>query len=107
MKEAFLLGLGTFALLGVYFLLALNAYGREHHNKGAILLLNLVLGWTILGWVAALIWSATSVQAPSTELIVSNDKEGGEAKQCPYCAESIKKAAKICRYCGKELDLQQ
>lgn len=24
-------------------------------------------------------------------------------KECPYCAERVKKAAKVCRYCGREL----
>ena len=26
------------------------------------------------------------------------------SKTCPMCAESVKKAAKICRYCGHEFD---
>ena len=42
-----------------YFLPALIAFLRQHKNKLAIFLLNLLLGWTILGWVGSLIWSVT------------------------------------------------
>jgi len=44
----------TFVL---YFLPAVIAFLRKHKNKLAILLLNFLLGWTALGWVASLIWS--------------------------------------------------
>ena len=33
---------------------------RKHNNIVAILVLNLVLGWTFLGWLAALLWSLNS-----------------------------------------------
>lgn len=41
----------------LYFLPTLIAFLRKHKNKLAIFLLNLLLGWTVLGWVASLIWS--------------------------------------------------
>jgi len=54
--------LGIFWLLvflAIYFAPALVAYNREHHNAAPILVLNLFLGWTFVGWVAALVWSLT------------------------------------------------
>lgn len=47
------------AILAVYFFPTLTAYSRGHHNRGAIGVLNFMLGWTFLGWVAALVWAFT------------------------------------------------
>jgi hypothetical protein len=44
----------------VYFLPALIAWRRRHPNTGTIVLLNLLLGWTMLGWIALLMWSVVS-----------------------------------------------
>lgn len=48
----------------VYLVPTWVAYGRGHHNRGAILAMNILLGWTFLGWVAALVWSLMRVDAP-------------------------------------------
>jgi len=45
-------------LLAIYFLPAIIALKRDKRNQNAILLLNLFLGWTFIGWVVALVWSA-------------------------------------------------
>jgi len=51
-----------FGVIGglIYFIPTLTARYRHHHNQLAILLLNFLLGWTVIGWLAALIWAATS-----------------------------------------------
>ena len=33
---------------------------RKHHNTLAIGMLNLLLGWTMLGWIISLIWACTN-----------------------------------------------
>ena len=57
-------GLMGVAVLGffLYFVPAVIAFGRGHHNAGAIFALNLLLGWTVLGWIAAFIWSLTAIR---------------------------------------------
>ena len=44
-------------IFALYFLPTLIAFLRQHKNKLALFLLNLLLGWTVLGWVASLVWS--------------------------------------------------
>ena len=41
----------------VYFAPTIIAVRGDHKNQGAIAVLNLLLGWTFLGWVASLVWS--------------------------------------------------
>jgi len=48
--------------LVLYFLPSFIAFYRRHHNRYAIFMLNLLLGWSGLGWIIALIWSLTMVQ---------------------------------------------
>ena len=33
---------------------------RGHRNLGAIIVLNVMLGWTFIGWVAALVWAVSN-----------------------------------------------
>ena len=52
---------GIIALL-LMFLPTLIALLRGHDNTFAIVLTNLLLGWTVIGWVVALIWSFTAIR---------------------------------------------
>jgi Superinfection immunity protein len=53
---------GQILLLGIicfYFVPTVEAARLRHYNFGAIFMTNLLLGWTVLGWIVALIWSMT------------------------------------------------
>lgn len=43
--------------LAFYFAPALIAYMRKHKHREAIGILNLIFGWTGIGWVLCLVWS--------------------------------------------------
>lgn len=45
-----------------YLLPTLIAASRGHHNLLAIGMLNLLLGWSVLGWIVALVWACTVVR---------------------------------------------
>jgi Superinfection immunity protein len=46
-------------LIALYFVPWLVSLSRRHNNSGAIAVLNIFLGWTVIGWIVALIWSMT------------------------------------------------
>jgi len=52
--------LGGLFCLALYFLPSLIATGRHLYCRGGIIMLNLFLGWTFFGWIAALIWAITA-----------------------------------------------
>lgn len=46
----------------IYFIPTSVAQNNGHPQTTAILMLNLFLGWTFLGWVIALVWACTNTQ---------------------------------------------
>lgn len=49
----------------LYWIPPMVAAVRHHPNARAIFVLNLFLGWTIFGWVGALIWASTAIPKKS------------------------------------------
>jgi hypothetical protein len=50
------------ALLVVYWLPTVIAFYRGHPNRWPVAVLNLLTGWTGIGWIIALVWSVTAVR---------------------------------------------
>lgn len=53
----------------IYFLPAI--LGRKKRDATAIVLLNLFLGWSFIGWVVALVWALT----PDKPIIIYNNPQ--------------------------------
>jgi drug/metabolite transporter (DMT)-like permease len=48
----------------LYFLPSIIASRNHHPRQTGIALLNIFLGWTLLGWVGALVWAVTLPEKP-------------------------------------------
>ena len=46
--------------LALYFVPTVVAMQRQHGNRLAIFMLNIFGGWTIAGWIVALVWACTN-----------------------------------------------
>jgi hypothetical protein len=45
--------------IAMYFLPAIVAHHRQHVSFGAIFLVNLLLGWSIIGWIVCFAWACS------------------------------------------------
>ena len=63
-KRQILLGLAVLGgILSIFLYFLPSIIGRHKANAMAIFMLNIFLGWTFVGWVAALIWACTQDSA--------------------------------------------
>jgi hypothetical protein len=51
-------------IFGIYMAPMIVAVFRNHHRWPWIGFLNFATGWTVVGWIAALVWSVTAIRQP-------------------------------------------
>lgn len=82
----------------LYFIPAIYASRKNRRDTMPILVLNVLLGWTLVGWVVALVWAARD-DSPASVVVQSPTALDGDTRTCPHCAETVKAAAKVCKHC--------
>ena len=55
------------AIIAISFAPAIIAFVRNHAQKWIIFALNVILGWTGVGWIAVLIWSIIGKSASTAD----------------------------------------
>ncbi|EKT4550784.1 superinfection immunity protein [Flavobacterium psychrophilum] len=71
-----------------YFLPSIIALFRSKSNTTAIVMLNLFLGWTFIGWVVALIWAVTKDREMQT-IVVNNNAYSDNKTINPLMSQPI------------------
>lgn len=102
-------------VLGLYFLPTIIASQRGVTNFGSIAVINLFLGWTLVGWVVALAMSFKDVPARDAPVTASTNAsttgspeaaalgtDGSAYRNCPNCGRSMDRGATACPHCGAE-----
>lgn len=114
---AFMASLFFLVAPALYMLPTYEGWIRKQPNLTAIALVNILLGWTLVGWVVALVWGVRKPepviahQAPPVVDPMSAAATGDQpsptapkaTKTCPFCAEEILVAAIKCKHCGSDL----
>jgi Superinfection immunity protein len=59
--DVFVAVMSLVGLLVLYLLPSVIAWLRHHDQRTGIIWVNVLFGWTVLGWIVALLWSATSI----------------------------------------------
>src|SRR5215472_16652098 len=82
-------------LIAGYFLPTIIARKRHHRNIQGIFVLNLLLGWTLIGWVGALVWAVIHENSSPPQITRPDPASQHTRRPSPFCAELIIPAARI------------
>jgi len=96
--------------LAIYFLPTIVAFNRsqKHPYRWFVFFANLLFGFTVLGWLLTLSVAMVNLDPNKEGDFLDRSVhgllgDGDDIKNCPYCAEAIKRSARICRYCRSSL----
>jgi hypothetical protein len=93
------------ACAAIYFLPTIIAVRKKKANTSAITLVNLFLGWTLVGWFIALLWAVSNQIVDDPTVIVKGAATAAHppAALCSRCGKYSPSGPKFCPHCGAAL----
>lgn len=76
----------------LYFIPTIIAVKRDHPSYLAIFAVNLILGWMLIGWVIALVWSLSGI---STPVVVPQKVVNETPKEKPSLTEQLEELSSL------------
>ena len=98
--------------IAFYFLPTIVGAARHKTNLVGIFLVNFLLGWSIIGWIVALVWAFSTervdqVRGPQTWAPQPQPQPQPQAmprgRFCPSCGASEPPGGHFCAHCGAAL----
>jgi len=99
MPPALLWMIGIAAVVvGAIIYFAPSMIGDRKANRWAIFVLNLLLGWTVLGWIGALVWALCAEPSEKPVLSHTTNPVMSHKAFCGHCGNPV--ATAFCGNCG-------
>jgi hypothetical protein len=86
--------------LGAYFLPTIIAIARKKTNLPGILLVNLLLGWSVIGWIVALVWAVSTERVDQVSPAPMFSMAQPARRFCSRCGTPDQMGSRFCAHCG-------
>jgi hypothetical protein len=95
---------------GLYYVPTIVAAVRKAPRLGVIVVINVLLGWTLIGWFVALALAFRSRpqkgEADSEEATTPNTEAISASalvhRECPHCEQQMRRDASVCPHCQRD-----
>lgn len=87
--------IGVLFFILLYFTPSIVAFSNKKSNTTAIVVLNFFLGWSLIGWIVALVWAVSKDNKPQNIVISNNTNATKEDKNSINHLDQLEKLKKL------------
>jgi len=84
----------------LYFLPTILAVARNKTNVVGILLVNFLLGWSVIGWIVALVWAVSTERVDPVPPAQMVSMPQPVRRFCSRCGQPDQAGSRFCAHCG-------